>query len=61
MYEKLKDCKKGDIVRLWCIGWNAWDNTTYKVHDQCFFTKLIDRNGNIYEFSRETECKIESF
>lgn len=62
MSEKLKDCKTGDLVRIWCIGTLSWDEEVVKIIDNSSsFIKVQYKNGMTAEFVPSTECKVVSF
>ena len=58
MIKKLEDCKIGDLVRIWCIGWNAWDNEVVKIVDNgvSSLIKVQYGSGRTGEFVPSAEC-----
>jgi hypothetical protein len=61
MIKTLDKCNIGEFVRLWCIGWNAWDDDTVKVIEQGVLTTVEYRNGTTGRFACNTKCKSASF
>jgi len=61
MIQKLEDCKIGDFVIIWCIGWNSWDDDVVKIIDKGILITVKYRNGKTNRFSQSTECKLASF
>jgi hypothetical protein len=61
MIKYLKDCKVGDKVRLWCIGWRAWDDVVVEIVDNgvSSLIKVKYPSGRTGEFVPTTECHIE--
>ena len=41
MIKKLEDCKKGDFVKIWCIGLMSWDK---QVIEESLKQYTIDKN-----------------
>lgn len=61
MIKELKDCKVGDKVRLWCIGWRAWDDVVVQIVDNGVSTliKVKYPSGRTSEFVPTTQCRVE--
>jgi hypothetical protein len=58
MEKELKDCKTGDKVRLWCIGWMEWDDVIVEILDNGLSSliKVKYPSGKEYEFVPTTKC-----
>ena len=57
----LKDCKVGDFVIVWCIGWRAWDNEVLKIIEKGFYVTLENRSGVRQELIDSCVCKPASW
>lgn len=57
---EIKDCKIGDKVRIWCIGWMAWDNDVVEIVDNgvSSLIKVKYASGRTVEFVSSTDCII---
>lgn len=57
---KINQCKKGDLVRIWCIGTGSWDDQVVKIVDNGVSTlvKVEYKSGRYGEFSPSAECKV---
>lgn len=60
MEKELKDCKTGDTVRLWCIGWMAWDDVIVEILDNgvSSLVKVKYSSGREAEFVPTTKCMV---
>ncbi|MFT4734611.1 MAG: hypothetical protein ACI9K1_001568 [Arcticibacterium sp.] len=60
MIKKLEDCKIGDTVRIWCIGWNAWDNEVVNIIDNgvSSLIKVKYCSGRTREFVPSAGCMV---
>ena len=60
MIKTLSECKVGDVVRLYCIGWRCFDNelSTVVENDSKFYVKVKSASGHIHEFVPDTECIV---
>ena len=61
MEKTLLECKKGEFVILWCIGWLNWDNDVVEIVKEGHFPEVKHRNGHISMFSSSTRCKTVTF
>ncbi len=61
MYKTLAECKKGDLVIMWCIGWHAWDNEVVKVKDVWGLVEIEYKSGRTASMSPDVRVKVVSF
>jgi len=59
--KKLEECQVGDYVRLWCIGWNAFDNEVVKIISIGILVEVQYKSGAKGNFSYSTECEVINF
>jgi len=57
----LEDCKVGDYVRLWCIGWRCWDSEVVKIIDNFSLIRVQYKSGREADFTKSTECERINF
>jgi hypothetical protein len=59
---KIEDCNVGNLVIMWCVGWDTWDDEVLKVVDTFGLTvKLESKSGRTQEVYHGAQCKVVSF
>lgn len=61
MYKELGECNKGDLVIMWCIGWDSWDNEVVKVVDTFGLVEVEYKSGRTARMSPSVKVKVVSF
>ena len=56
MVKKLKECNIGDFVRIWCIGYQCWDDEVVKITEKGILITVQYPSGQKRRFSSETIC-----
>lgn len=52
----LNDFNVGDKVRMWCIGWGAWDTHIVTIVKKGIFITIQYEGGRKSEFSQDTKA-----